>query len=200
MILYRSDNLTAEPLIKINEWLQEAIKSDVTLPHAMNLSTVDSLGQPSSRIVLLKSLTDEGITFHTDYNSHKGVQLKKNPKAALNFWWATTAKQIRIEGVCFKNSSNESDSYFQSRPRGSQISAAVSRQSETIESYKSLVRNAKELEESRMGIDIERPERWGGFKLSPSRIEFWVNESNRLHRREVFTLQSNTWNKTLLSP
>ena len=200
MILFQSDNLTEEPLIKINEWLQEAIKSDVTLPHAMNLSTVDSLGQPSSRIVLLKSLTDEGITFYTDYNSYKGQQLEKNPKAALNFWWAATAKQIRIEGVCFKNSANESDSYFQSRPRGSQISATVSRQSEKIESYKTLVRNAKELEESSMGKAIKRPERWGGFKLSPSRIEFWVNESNRLHRREVFSLHSSVWNKILLSP
>ena len=113
MVPFKSSNLTQKPLIKINIWLQEACNSNVALPHAMNLSTVDSTGQPTSRIVLLKSLSDNGITFYTDYTSSKGKDLISNPKAALNLWWAKTNKQIRIEGVCVKTSKKESG-YFSS--------------------------------------------------------------------------------------
>ena len=108
----------------------------------MNLSTADDLGQPSSRMVLLKSISDEGIVFYTDYESHKGQMLLKNPKAALNFWWAKTDKQIRIEGACIKTSEQESDEYFQSRPKGSQISATVSIQSKELRNYENLVKEA----------------------------------------------------------
>ena len=125
MALFESLNLSQEPLVKVNKWLQEALKLEVPLPHAMNLSTVDDAGQPSSRMVLLKSISDKGIIFYTDYQSHKGQMLSKNSKAALNFWWAKTDKQIRIEGVCVKTSEKESDEYFQSRPRGSQISLSL---------------------------------------------------------------------------
>ena len=129
MKFFESSSLSHEPLVRINEWIEEAVKLEVPLPHAMNLSTADDFGQPSSRMVLLKSISDEGMVFYTDYESHKGKILQKNSKAALNFWWAKTDKQIRIEGVCIKTSDQESDEYFQSRPRGSQISASVSLQS-----------------------------------------------------------------------
>ncbi len=99
MTLFESSNLSQEPLVKVNKWLQEALKLEVALPHAMNLSTVDDSGQPSSRMVLLKSISDKGIIFFTDYESHKGQMLNANSKAALNFWWAKTDKQIRIQGV-----------------------------------------------------------------------------------------------------
>ena len=105
MKLFTSSNLLHEPLIKINEWIEEAVNLEVPLPHAMNLSTVDDLGQPSSRMVLLKSISDEGMTFYTDYKSQKGQMLEDNPNAALNFWWAKTDKQIRVEGTCSKISS-----------------------------------------------------------------------------------------------
>ena len=166
----------------------------------MNLSTVDSKGQPSSRMVLLKTLSDDGITFYTDYTSLKGKHLENNPQAALNFWWAKTDKQIRVEGTCSKISSNDSDAYFKTRPRESQISAFASSQSKVLESYDSLLKSFKDLEKSSMGKNIQRPERWGGFKLKPTRIEFWVSEPNRLHKRELFTLTSARWEKTLLSP
>ena len=200
MMLFESSNLSHEPLVRINEWIEEAIKLEVPLPHAMNLSTTDDIDQPSSRMVLLKSISDEGMVFYTDYESHKGQILLKNPKAALNFWWAKTDKQIRIEGVCIKTSDQESDEYFQSRPKGSQISASVSIQSKEIRNYENLVKEAKDLEKRSSGSNLKRPSRWGGYKLIPNRIEFWKNEANRLHRRELFTLESNKWQKTLLSP
>ena len=197
---FESSNLSHEPLVRINEWIEEAVKLEVPLPHAMNLSTADDFGQPSSRMVLLKSISDEGMVFYTDYESHKGQVLQKNPKAALNFWWAKTDKQIRIEGVCIKTSDQESDEYFQSRPKGSQISATVSIQSKEIRDYENLVKEAKDLEKRSSGSNLKRPSRWGGYKLIPNRIEFWKNEANRLHRRELFILESNKWRKTLLSP
>ena len=200
MKLFESSNLSHEPLVRINEWIEEAVKLEVPLPHAMNLSTADDFGQPSSRMVLLKYISDEGMVFYTDYESHKGQMLQKNPKAALNFWWAKTDKQIRIEGVCIKTSDQESDEYFQSRPRGSQISASVSIQSKEIRDYENLVKEAKDLEKRSSGSNLKRPSRWGGYKLIPNRIEFWKNEVNRLHRRELFILESNKWRKTLLSP
>ena len=197
---FESSNLSHEPLVRINEWIEEAVKLEVPLPHAMNLSTADDFGQPSSRMVLLKSISDEGMVFYTDYESHKGQMLQKNPKAALNFWWAKTDKQIRIEGVCIKTSDQESDEYFQSRPKGSQISATVSIQSKELRNYENLVKEAKDLEKRSLGRNLKRPSRWGGYKLIPNRIEFWKNEVNRLHRRELFILESNKWRKTLLSP
>jgi len=200
MMLFESSNLSHEPLVRINEWIEEAIKLEVPLPHAMNLSTTDDIDQPSSRMVLLKSISDEGMVFYTDYESHKGQMLLKNPKAALNFWWAKTDKQIRIEGVCIKTSDQESDEYFQSRPKGSQISATVSIQSKELRNYENLVKEAKDLEKGSLGRNLKRPSRWGGYKLIPNRIEFWKNEANRLHRRELFILESNKWQKTLLSP
>ena len=200
MKFFESSSLSHEPLVRINEWIEEAIKFEVPLPHAMNLSTADDSGQPSSRMVLLKSISDEGMVFYTDYESHKGKILQKNSKAALNFWWAKTDKQIRIEGVCIKTSDQESDEYFQSRPRGSQISASVSLQSKEIRNYENLVKEAKDLEKRSSGSNLKRPSRWGGYKLIPNRIEFWKNEVNRLHRRELFILESNKWRKTLLSP
>ena len=200
MKLFENSSLSHEPLVRINEWIEEAVKLEVPLPHAMNLSTADDFGQPSSRMVLLKSISDEGMVFYTDYESHKGQMLHKNSKAALNFWWAKTDKQIRIEGVCIKTSDQESDEYFQLRPRGSQISASVSLQSKEIRDYENLVKEAKDLEKRSSGSNLKRPSRWGGYKLIPNRIEFWKNEVNRLHRRELFILESNKWQKTLLSP
>jgi len=118
---FESSSLSHEPLVRINEWIEEAVKLQVPLPHAMNLSTSDDFGQPSSRMVLLKSISDEGMVFYTDYESHKGQILQKNSKAALNFWWAKTDKQIRIEGVCIKTSDQESDKYFHTEQRDKKL-------------------------------------------------------------------------------
>ena len=189
-----------DPILKVYEWIKEAEESSVALPHAMNLASLNSEGKPTSRMVLLKRISNEGFVFFTDYEGNKGKQISKFPFAALTFWWAKTNKQIRIEGSCSEVTSQENDAYFSSRPRGSQISASVSLQSKEISSYEDLVARSKEFEKENHNKEIQRPSRWGGFILSPDSIEFWVDIKNRLHKRERYTLEENQWMKKLLSP
>jgi len=200
MDLYQLIDASQEPILRTHDWIQEAKDKEAGLPHALNLSSVSLEGQPSSRMVLLKRLSDEGLVFFTDYDGKKGQEIVNNNKAALNFWWAKTNKQIRIEGICKKVSNKESDDYFHSRPRGSQISALASKQSETLESYEGLLEKAKQIESDNEDKDIKRPDRWGGFVLKPNLFEFWTNQENRLHRRELFTLNEEGWKKSLISP
>ena len=200
MDLYQLIDASQEPILRTHDWIQEAKDKEAGLPHALNLSSVSPEGQPSSRMVLLKRLSDEGLVFFTDYDGKKGQEIINNNKAALNFWWAKTDKQIRIEGICIKVSNKESDDYFHSRPRGSQISALTSKQSETLESYEGLLEKAKQIESDNEGKDIKRPDRWGGFVLKPNLFEFWTNQKNRLHKRELFTLNEESWEKSLISP
>ena len=200
MDLYQLIDASQEPILKTHAWIQEAKDKGAGLPHALNLSSVSPEGQPSSRMVLLKRLSDEGLVFFTDYDGKKGQEIVNNNKAAINFWWAKTNKQIRIQGVCTKVSNKESDDYFHSRPRGSQISALASKQSEALESYEGLLEKAKQIESDNEGKDIKRPDRWGGFVLKPNLFEFWTNQENRLHKRELFTLNEESWEKSLISP
>jgi pyridoxamine 5'-phosphate oxidase len=166
----------------------------------MNIATINDNGKPSSRMVLLKRISQEGFVFFTDYEGGKGIQISNFSHVALNFWWAKTNKQIRIEGECSKVSEKENNEYFESRPRGSQISASVSLQSQEIESYDNLVKDSEELENKYLDKEIPRPKRWGGFLVKPSSIEFWIDQKNRLHKRELFTTDGSSWKKTLLSP
>ena len=200
MDLYQLIDASQEPILRTHDWIQEAKDKEAGLPHALNLSSVSPEGQPSSRMVLLKRLSDEGLVFFTDYDGKKGQEIINNNKAAINFWWVKTNKQIRIEGVCKKVSDKESDDYFHSRPRGSQISALASKQTETLESYEGLLERAKQIESDNEGKDIKRPDRWGGFVLKPNLFEFWTNQENRLHKRELFTLNEEGWKKSLISP
>jgi len=200
MDLYQLIDASQEPILRTHDWIQEAKGKEAGLPHALNLSSVSPEGQPSSRMVLLKRLSDEGLVFFTDYDGKKGQEIINNNKAAINFWWVKTNKQIRIEGVCKKVSDKESDDYFHSRPRGSQISALASKQTETLESYEGLLERAKQIESDNEGKDIKRPDRWGGFVLKPNLFEFWTNQENRLHKRELFTLNEEGWEKSLISP
>jgi len=200
MDLYQLIDASQEPILKTHYWIQEAKEKGAGLPHALNLASVSQDGQPSSRMVLLKRLSDEGLVFFTDYEGKKGKEINDNSKVAMNFWWAKTDKQIRIEGRCKKVSEEESDDYFHSRPRGSQVSAAASRQSETLDSYESLLEKAKQIESDNEGKKINRPERWGGYILKPTLFEFWINQENRLHKRDLFILKKEGWEKSLLSP
>ena len=200
MDLYQLIDASQEPILKTHDWIQEAKEKGAGLPHALNLASVSQDGQPSSRMVLLKRLSDEGLVFFTDYEGKKGKEINDNSKVAMNFWWAKTDKQIRIEGRCKKVSEEESDDYFHSRPRGSQVSAAASRQSETLDSYESLLEKAKQIESDNEGKKINRPERWGGYILKPTLFEFWINQENRLHKRDLFILKNQGWEKSLLSP
>ena len=200
MDLYQLLNASHEPVLKTHDWIQEAKEKGAGLPHALNLASVSQDGQPSSRMVLLKRLSDEGLVFFTDYEGKKGKEINDNSKVAMNFWWAKIDKQIRIEGRCKKVGEEESDDYFHSRPRGSQVSAVASRQSETLDSYESLLEKAKQIESDNEGKKINRPERWGGYILKPILFEFWINQENRLHKRDLFILKKEGWEKSLLSP
>ena len=200
MDLYQLIDASQEPILKTHDWIQEAKEAGAGLPHALNLATVSQEGQPSSRMVLLKRLSDEGLVFFTDYEGKKGQEILNNNRVAMNFWWAKTDKQIRIEGICSKVSKEESDEYFSTRPRGSQISASASEQSRTLDSYESLLNKAKHIELQNEGKDIRRPDRWGGFILKPNLFEFWVNKENRLHTRDLFILCDVEWKHSLLSP
>lgn len=200
MDLYQFIDASDEPILKTHQWIQEAKEKGVGLAHALNLASVSLNGQPSLRIVLLKRISDEGLVFFTDYGSKKGQEIDKNNKVAINFWWAETDKQIRIEGTCSKVSEKESDEYFESRPKGSQISASASNQSSQIDSYESILKVAKKIEDEHKDKTISRPLRWGGYILKPNLIEFWINKSNRLHERELFTVDNGEWKRSILSP
>ena len=200
MKFYEVTGSLLEPISKVHEWIQEAETDSVALPHAMNLSSVNSEGKPSSRMVLLKRVSPEGFVFFTDYEGNKGKQIQAFPFIALTFWWAKTNKQIRIEGKCKMVSDEENDEYFSSRPRGSQISASVSLQSQELDSYESLLEQSKNFEIDHLDKDITRPRRWGGFLVEPESIEFWIDQKNRLHKRELYTIKNDIWLKKLLSP
>jgi len=200
MNLYETTEALEGPILQVHQWVQEAQNSSVALPHAMNVASLDENGRPSSRMVLLKRISQEGFVFFTDYEGNKGKQIINFPYVSLTFWWAKTNKQIRIEGECSKVSDKENDEYFSSRPRGSQISASVSKQSTPIESYESLVERSESFEKENIDSVIERPDRWGGFIVKPDSIEFWIDQKNRLHTRELYIKNGLNWNKVLLSP
>jgi len=200
MNLYETTEALEGPILQVHQWVQEAQNSSVALPHAMNVASLDENGRPSSRMVLLKRISQEGFVFFTDYEGNKGKQIINFPYVSLTFWWAKTNKQIRIEGECSKVSDKENDEYFASRPRGSQISASVSKQSTTIDSYESLVERSESFEKENIDSVIERPDRWGGFIVEPNSIEFWIDQKNRLHKRELFKKEGLNWSKVLLSP
>lgn len=201
MKYYEVEKELSGPILKVNEWVQEAELDSVALPHAMNVSSINPEGKPSSRMVLLKRISNEGLVFFTDYEGNKGQQIIASPFVALTFWWAKTNKQIRIEGKCQKVSDKENDDYFSSRPRGSQISASISLQSRDLASYEILLEQSKAFENEHLNKEISRPKRWGGFIVKPQSIEFWEDQKNRLHKRELFTItEKDTWMRSILSP
>ena len=190
-----------DPFILFDVWMKEAIKNKINEPNAMTLATVDKSGKPSARIVLLKGISKKGFVFYTNYKSRKGSELADNPNAALVFWWNILARQVRVEGVIEKVVPEESDAYFKSRPRGSQLGAVVSDQSRSIPSYEYLLKKYKMISEKYADSEIPRPENWGGFRLVPQRIEFWQGRENRLHDRILFKKnKGDDWIIERLSP
>lgn len=190
------------PLAFFAEWMAEAEqKSAVAYPNAMQLATVSKEGQPSVRTVLLKGFSPEGFSFYTNYESRKGRELLGNPKAALCFFWDKLERQVRVEGVVSRLSRQESEAYFQSRPRLSQIGAYASRQSEEIPSRAHLEAAVQKMEQRFPGTDpIPLPDHWGGFLLVPSLIEFWQQGEFRLHDRQEYRRQNQGWVSRRLSP
>lgn len=192
------DKLPVLPDQLLKEWLAEAEKSGISESNAMVLSTVNLNGKPSSRIVLLKEITDEGLIFYTNYLSRKGQEIRLNPNVSVNFFWRELEKQVRVEGIISKTSRDVSEKYFRSRPLESQLSAIVSPQSEIIESLSSLKKDADDLFVS--GKKIRIPEFWGGYIIRPSSFEFWQGGKNRFHDRIRYRLLKGKWVKERLAP
>ncbi|MCW8850822.1 MAG: pyridoxamine 5'-phosphate oxidase, partial [Melioribacteraceae bacterium] len=175
------------PITLFEIWFKHAIEKKVLEPNAMTLATANRGGIPSARVVLLKDYSEKGFVFFTNYKSMKGEQLEQNPNAALVFWWGTLARQIRIEGVVEKVTAEESDTYFNLRPHGSQLGAVVSNQSKTIPNYSFLEAEFEKVSEKFKDKKIDRPYYWGGYRVLPIMIEFWQGRENRLHDRLRFT-------------
>ena len=193
------NHLQENPISQFEIWMNEAISANVAEPNAMVLSTVSN-NSPSSRIVLLKSVNESGFTFYTNYESRKGSDMQSNPNVSVNFFWQIQARQIRIEGKVEKVSAEDSDLYFKSRPRDSQIGAWGSAQSKAIKSRKELEETISLLNNQYKDQDIPRPPHWGGYLIRPSKIEFWQGRPNRLHDRFLYELTNNAWTVFRLAP
>ncbi len=195
-----SEKSLRDPFPLFEKWLEEAIEGKVNEPTAMMLSTVSEDCKPSSRIVLLKHLTEKGFHFFTNYNSRKGREITANRRVALLFFWPELEREVRIEGIATISSAELSDQYFRERPYESQISAMVSRQSETVESRNALEQLWKNLQISSKGEKLERPASWGGYFVLPESIEFWQGRPNRLHDRILFVRDEEVWIVSRLAP
>jgi pyridoxamine 5'-phosphate oxidase len=189
------------PVNLFENWFNQAKEADIDKPNAMTLSTVDKHGGAQARIVLLSSFDEHGFVFHTNYHSEKGAELAANASACLLFWWDQPGLQVRINGKVSKTTAQESDAYFAKRPRGSQIGAWASEQSQVIASHQVIIDRVQEFEKEFTGKDVPRPPHWGGYRLAPDKLEFWVNKENRLHERFLFTMKKNgEWQQQLLAP
>ena len=194
-------NVPENPLQLFQTWFYEADGSDsIDEANAMTISTLGLDGFPKSRVVLLKKYTHEGFIFYTNYNSEKGKAIAANNHVCLSFFWHAAERQIIIKGKAEKIAPNLSDGYFESRPKGSQLGAIVSNQSEVVDRIE-LENSLKDLEKKHENLPVERPENWGGYIIKPVEIEFWQGRPNRLHDRIRYRLQENlNWNIERLAP
>jgi pyridoxamine 5'-phosphate oxidase len=220
----RRKDLDADPVLQFKNWFDQArgaraggrvrkffiglYKSVLMLGgaepmdvNAMTLATVDSQGQPSARVVLLKGVDERGFIFYTNYGSRKGKELSTNPKAALVFYWSDQERQVCVAGEITKLSTAESEAYFNTRPRGSRLGAWASAQSEPTPDRAALDQKWREMEDRYPGEEIPCPPYWGGYVLRPTRVEFWQGRANRLHDRFCYTRQKDqSWTLERLSP
>ncbi|NEM98787.1 pyridoxamine 5'-phosphate oxidase [Pontibacter burrus] len=195
------DSVAQDPILQFRIWMEEALAAEVVEPTAMVLSTATAAGRPSARVVLLKDVTANGFVFFTNYSSRKGSNMHDNPFAALTFFWPELERQVRIEGSIQKVEPAVSDAYFKSRPKGSQIGAWASPQSQSISSREVLEKaDAAYSLEFAETAEIPRPPHWGGYSLQPDYIEFWQGRPNRLHDRIVFEKQGAAWELKRLAP
>ena len=194
-------DLNQDPFMQFETWFNEAINAKLTEPNAFSLATVGSDMMPSIRTVLLKIFDEKGFVFFTNYKSTKAKQVEENPKAAALFAWLDLERQVKIEGSIEKISSTESLKYFLSRPKGSQIGAWVSHQSEVITSRSLLEQKFDEIKKKFLKGEVPFPSFWGGYAIKPIRIEFWQGGQDRLHDRFLYELQEdNTWSISRLAP
>lgn len=189
-----------EPLEQFGRWFEQAVAAGIEDANAMVLATADAAGRPSARVVLLKDHGPEGFSFFTGYASAKAEELAVNPRAALVFYWPALHRQVRITGAVARLPAADSDAYFASRPRGAQLAAAASPQSAVIASRDDLEERWRRAEEEHRDRPVPRPERWGGFRLRPDRVEFWQGRENRLHDRLRYRRAGGGWVLERLAP
>ena len=189
-----------DPIKQFQLWFNDAFAAGLPLPEAMTLATATRDGKPSARMVLLKQVNHDGFVFFTNYRSAKAEQLDANPYAALVFYWAKLDRQVRVEGSVVRTSAQESQEYFRTRPRESQIGAWASAQSQAISSRDVLEQRAQELEAMYSDREVDCPDYWGGYRLHPERIEFWKSRIGRLHDRILYERVSDGWTITRLAP
>lgn len=188
------------PFLQFSTWFEEAVNAQLLDPYAMLISTVDEVGQPHSRVVYLRNISEEGMIFYTNYNSQKGKNISASNKIAITFFWVELERQIRIEGTVEKVTEELSDKYFAARPRESQIGAWASNQSETIKSREELEENVKFFTEKYKDTTVPRPPHWGGYMVKPDKFEFWQGRPSRLHDRLVYTKNNNDWVISRVAP
>jgi pyridoxamine 5'-phosphate oxidase len=189
-----------DPFLLFSQWFDQALESELPEPNAMTLATSDHQGKPSARIVLLKELDNNGFVFYTNYQSRKAQELDMNPHAALVFLWLEIQRQVRVEGYVERVSPAESDTYFALRPRDSQLGALASPQSQPVPSARFLEEKFLELKSRFENLAIPRPPHWGGYRLIPTRWEFWQGRMNRLHDRIAYVRQDDKWQVVRLAP
>ena len=193
-------DVNQSPFIQFEKWFKEAVDGKVNEPNAMSLSTVSSEGKPSSRILLLRNFNEKGFVFYSNYTSRKGEEINANPNAAILFFWPELERQVRIEGVLEKQSAEESDMYFASRPRGSKLGAWTSEQSKVIASRNFLDEEYEKLSKKYPDESVPRPHYWGGYFLKPTAVEFWQGRPSRLHDRILYTKENSGWKIERLAP
>lgn len=191
--------LGSDPYAIFRQWMKNAVDHNQIEVNACVISTVDSNGQPSSRIVYLKELLDEQFIFYTNYHSQKGKELDKNNQISMLFFWPALQQQVRIEGWISRVDEAMSDAYFESRPRGSKIGAWASNQSDDLESRDELEQRVFDYA-AKFPTHVPRPPHWGGYALSANKIEFWQGRPSRLHDRFVFIKENNNWTVKRLNP
>ncbi len=189
-----------DPIAQFGLWIKQAMASQVLDVEAMTLATASAEGTPSARIVLLRGYDQRGFTFYTNYESQKGSDLAANAACAVVFHWREIERQVRIQGVAQKVTAEESEAYFATRPRGSQLGAWVSRQSAVLKNREELEKEWNKLESKYGGTAIERPPFWGGYRVVPNCIEFWQGRRSRLHDRLQYSLTDAGWKLDRLAP
>ncbi|GMR14342.1 MAG: pyridoxamine 5'-phosphate oxidase [Gemmatimonadota bacterium] len=189
-----------DPIDLFSEWFDAARESGILLPEAVTLATATADGTPAARMVLLKDFSDHGFEFFTNFGSRKAKELDENPKAALVAYWPVLERQVRIEGAVERVSPEESDAYFLTRARGSQLGAWASKQSEILDDPDELRARFERYDTQFKGAEVPLPPFWGGYRVKPERIEFWQGRLNRLHDRLVFTRSGPGWEAVRLYP
>jgi len=193
--------MNSNPFKQFNEWFNHAqAKSGLPNPNAMCVSTIGLDGFPNARMILLKEFDEQGFVFYTNFNSTKGQEIIKTPHVALTFHWDTLERQIRIQGSVSVVSEEESDAYFHSRPRRSQLGAWASHQSQPLQNREALLKRVAQLTQKYKGKTIPRPPHWKGFRVVPKMFEFWQGRENRLHDRIVYTYNATQWKMQRLNP